>query len=78
MKKVSIAAGLLMLAQAGTSIAQQSPIERGKYLVEGVVACGNCHIARDKGVPQFDRGLCEQPAAGSSERPCGGGQRLRR
>lgn len=31
---------------------------RGKYLAEGVVACANCHIARnDKGQPLFDQGL---------------------
>src|SRR3546814_11262782 len=31
---------------------------RGKYLAEGVVACANCHIARDQsGAPLFDKGL---------------------
>lgn len=33
-------------------------IARGKYLIEGVVACGNCHAARDeKGEPLATRGL---------------------
>ena len=33
-------------------------LARGKYLVEGVVACGNCHIARGaQGEPLFDKGL---------------------
>lgn len=33
-------------------------VERGKYLMNGVAACGNCHIPRgDKGQPLFDRGL---------------------
>lgn len=31
---------------------------RGSYLAEGVVACANCHIARNqKGEPLFDKGL---------------------
>ena len=31
---------------------------RGKYLVEGPVACGNCHIQRGpKGEPLFEKGL---------------------
>ena len=33
-------------------------MERGKYLMEGPVACGNCHFARDdKGQPLLNRGL---------------------
>ncbi len=33
-------------------------LERGKYLMNGVVACGNCHFARgDKGQPLLDKGL---------------------
>jgi mono/diheme cytochrome c family protein len=37
---------------------QQTPLERGKYLMEGVVACGNCHMARgDKGQPLPAKGL---------------------
>jgi mono/diheme cytochrome c family protein len=33
-------------------------VERGKYLMEGVVACGNCHFARGpQGQPLFDKGL---------------------
>src|SRR5947207_7773939 len=35
---------------AGTAWAQ-SPLERGKYLVEGILTCGNCHTPRGpKGV----------------------------
>lgn len=31
---------------------------RGTYLAQGVVACANCHVARDgQGRPLFDRGL---------------------
>jgi mono/diheme cytochrome c family protein len=33
-------------------------IERGKYLMESVVACGNCHFARGpQGQPLFEKGL---------------------
>lgn len=33
-------------------------LERGKYLMNGIVACGNCHVARgEKGEPLFDKGL---------------------
>jgi mono/diheme cytochrome c family protein len=33
-------------------------LERGKYLMESVVACGNCHMQRDpQGQPLFDKGL---------------------
>lgn len=43
----------------GTAQAQKpGSVERGKYLMEGVVACGNCHIARGtQGQPLFDKGL---------------------
>ena len=33
-------------------------LERGKYLMNSIVACGNCHIARgEQGQPLLDRGL---------------------
>jgi mono/diheme cytochrome c family protein len=33
-------------------------LARGRYLMEGPVACGNCHYARDaKGQPLLDKGL---------------------
>jgi mono/diheme cytochrome c family protein len=37
----------LMLGMAGSSA--QSPVERGNYLVNGVLTCGNCHTPRAKG-----------------------------
>ncbi|WER49806.1 c-type cytochrome [Cupriavidus sp. WKF15] len=54
-----MATGVLLMAQIGTSSGQDvARIARGKYLMEGVVACGNCHIARgEKGEPIFSRGL---------------------
>lgn len=36
----------------------KTTVERGRYLVEGVVACGNCHVARGpQGQPLFEKGL---------------------
>ncbi|BDB29321.1 cytochrome c [Cupriavidus sp. TA19] len=54
-----VATGVLLMAQIGTSSGQdEARIARGKYLMEGVVACGNCHIARgEKGEPIFSKGL---------------------
>ncbi len=42
-----------------TAIAQTDPVlERGKYLMQGVVACGNCHFARgEQGQPLVEKGL---------------------
>ncbi|MFC5522325.1 hypothetical protein [Polaromonas jejuensis] len=51
-----LALSALLLISIGAAWAQD--IERGKYLMEGVVACGNCHFARgDKGQPLFEKGL---------------------
>ena len=34
---------------AATNAFAQSPLERGKYLVEGILTCGNCHTPRGPG-----------------------------
>ena len=55
-----IAAWLIAALPAGTATAQSDEqlLARGKYLMDGAVACANCHIARgDKGQPLFDKGL---------------------
>jgi mono/diheme cytochrome c family protein len=45
-------------APAAASAADAALLARGKYLMEGPVACGNCHVARnEKGEPLFARGL---------------------
>ncbi len=44
-------------AQAGTADTP-AQIERGRVLMNGIVACGNCHVARGpQGQPLFERGL---------------------
>jgi mono/diheme cytochrome c family protein len=32
-------------------------LARGTYLMDSIVACGNCHVQRDKGKPLPDKGL---------------------
>jgi len=38
-------------------VQEKGLVARGAYLMNGIVACANCHIQRDKGKPLFDRGL---------------------
>jgi mono/diheme cytochrome c family protein len=56
-----IAAWLVCIAALGASTAvsaRDALMDRGKALMEGIVACGNCHFARDdKGQPLQSRGL---------------------
>ena len=55
----TLALGALLTTLAGPSLAQkQTPLERGKYLMDSIVACGNCHLQRGaQGEPLFDKGL---------------------
>jgi mono/diheme cytochrome c family protein len=45
MFRIGIASLLLLAASAGA--AAESPAERGAYLVNTIMACGNCHSPRD-------------------------------
>jgi len=45
MFRIGIACGVLLLAAGGAMA--ESPAERGAYLVNTVMACGNCHSPRD-------------------------------
>src|SRR6201996_2241916 len=56
MLRVSIVCSVLLLAALETAKAQStaesiapSPVERGNYLVNTIMACGNCHTPRDAG-----------------------------
>lgn len=40
-----VAAGVALLVMQGTAIAE-TPLERGTYLMNAVVACGNCHTPK--------------------------------
>jgi hypothetical protein len=59
MFRVGIACSVVLLT-ANTAFAQSrpSPIERGSYLVNTIMACGNCHTPRGAdGRPVTDRFL---------------------
>ncbi len=52
MLRVGIVCAVLLFAALETAKAQsmaQSPVERGSYLVNTIMACGNCHTPRDAG-----------------------------
>jgi mono/diheme cytochrome c family protein len=52
MLRVGIVCAVLLFAACQTTMAQsapQSPVERGGYLVNTIMACGNCHTPRDAG-----------------------------
>ena len=51
MRKGVLAAALWLAAIGAASAQTPSPVERGRYLVETVVACGNCHTPKG---PQGD------------------------
>ena len=59
MRATILASTLAVLVLAAVPAAGQDAKlrERGTYLMNGIVACGNCHVQRDKGKPLFDRGL---------------------
>jgi mono/diheme cytochrome c family protein len=44
-----------LVAQA--SAQDKALLARGTYLMDSIVACGNCHVQRDKGKPLPDKGL---------------------
>lgn len=65
------AVALLILALGVASGAEaQSQVERGRYLVESIVGCGNCHTPQGPSGPVLDRALSggppiEEPALGT-------------
>lgn len=55
---VSVVASSCLAVAALAAQPDAAVLERGAYLMNGVVACGNCHVARGaKGEPLFDKGL---------------------
>src|ERR1700749_4878453 len=48
MFRSGIAGFMLLFAASGNALAQ-SPIERGSYLVNTLMVCGNCHTPPDAG-----------------------------
>src|SRR5262245_18816282 len=56
MSRVAVVAFAGVVLAAGTASAQ-SPVERGKYLVDTVMTWHNCHTPMGQNGPQFDRAL---------------------
>src|SRR5258708_25338004 len=57
MLRIGIAACALWLAVSNVAKAE-TPAERGNYLVNTIMACGNCHTPRDdEGKPMADKAL---------------------
>lgn len=50
-----------MAAFLAFPVAAQSPVERGKYLVESIAACGNCHTPQGPNGPVLSRALSGGP-----------------
>lgn len=46
---IRFAIGSLLLMAAVASSSAQTPLDRGNYLVNGVLTCGNCHTPRGPG-----------------------------
>lgn len=47
-----------VLAATATAASAQAPVERGKYLVNTILTCQNCHTPKDeKGAPVYERDL---------------------
>jgi mono/diheme cytochrome c family protein len=47
----------LLAAVGATAAAAQTPLERGRYLVDTVMTCHNCHTPMGPNGPQFDKAL---------------------
>ena len=46
MYRIAIVSSVLLFAAVSAATAE-SPAERGRYLVNTIMACGNCHTPRD-------------------------------
>ena len=56
-----VLAGAVLAAVLAGSAAAETPLERGKYLMESIVACGNCHTPQGPNGPLLDRALSGGP-----------------
>jgi mono/diheme cytochrome c family protein len=45
----------VLLSGSVASVQAETPLERGRYLMNGIVACGNCHTPVGPNGPQMDR-----------------------
>lgn len=56
-----LALALAIAAFLAFPVAAQTPAERGKYLVESIVGCGNCHTPQGPNGPVTNRALSGGP-----------------
>src|SRR3954449_329783 len=55
---VRVMMGAVLLTAAASSVSAQTPVERGKYLVNTIMTCQNCHTPKgERGTPIFERDL---------------------
>ena len=64
MYKVIAAAATAAACLAAGSANAQTPVERGKYLVESIMGCGNCHTPVGPNGPILDKALSGGPPIG--------------
>jgi mono/diheme cytochrome c family protein len=64
MYKVIAAAATAAACLAAGSATAQIPVERGKYLVESIMGCGNCHTPVGPNGPILDKALSGGPPIG--------------
>ncbi|HEV7546635.1 MAG TPA: c-type cytochrome [Reyranella sp.] len=62
-KVIAVAATAAACLAAGSAIAQ-TEVERGKYLVESIMGCGNCHTPVGPNGPILDKALSGGPPIG--------------
>ncbi|MGB0750258.1 MAG: cytochrome c [Magnetospiraceae bacterium] len=59
MKKALLGLGLVIAAS--TAANAETPLERGTYLMNSIVACGNCHTPMGPNGPMMDKELSGGP-----------------
>jgi mono/diheme cytochrome c family protein len=59
-KVIAATAAAAVCLAAGSAIAE-TPLERGKYLVESIMGCGNCHTPVGSNGPILDKALSGGP-----------------
>ena len=64
MRKVFVAAATWRLAWSPGSAVAETQLERGKYLVESIMGCGNCHTPVGPDGPILDKALSGGPPIG--------------
>jgi mono/diheme cytochrome c family protein len=58
LRRAMAAIAIAASAFSQTAAASGSPVEHGRYLVESILGCGNCHTPKDgKGVPIAEQNL---------------------